>query len=105
MFGWQSTSTAVAESQANYITGGLNNFGGYSNPEVDKLYDQLLVETDDAEQKEIMKKIEVLLVNDAFGITLFQFPGVTAWSEKLEGVKTMAVSPTIFGNFWEWKMS
>ncbi|MCT1460177.1 ABC transporter family substrate-binding protein [Aestuariimicrobium sp. p3-SID1156] len=104
-FGWQSTSTAVAESQANYITGGLNNYGGYSNPEVDKLYDQLLVETDAAKQKELMIQIETKLVDDAFGLTIFQFPGISAWSEKIQGVSKMSISPTIFWNFWEWKVA
>ena len=46
LFGWQSTSTAVTESDANFRTGGGNNFYGYSNPEVDALYDELQVATE-----------------------------------------------------------
>lgn len=105
LFGWQSTGTTVAESQANYITGGQNNYGGYSNKEVDSLYDQLLTQTDPAKQLEITNKIESILVNDAFGVTIFQFPGVRGYSEKLSGVSAPPVSPTIFWNFWEWKLS
>src|SRR5262249_44027911 len=40
-FAWQSTSTAIGGSNANYITDGANNFYGYSNPEVDALFDEL----------------------------------------------------------------
>ena len=105
LFGWQSTGTAVTESEANYITGGLNNFSGYTNPEVDKLYDQLSVETDPGKQKDLIIKIETALVNDAFGVTIFQFPGITSYDEKLKNVKTMTISPTIFGNFWEWELA
>ena len=50
LFGWQSTSTAVTESDANYRTDATNNYYGYSNPEVDALYDALQTETDTAEQ-------------------------------------------------------
>lgn len=105
LFGWQSTSTAVAESQANYITNGQNNYGGYSNPEVDKLYDELLIETDPQRQKEITIEIEKLLVNDAFGVTIFQFPGVMAYDQSLKNVSKMTISPTIFWNFWEWEVA
>lgn len=31
LFGWQSTNTFALNSEATYITGGLNNFGGYSD--------------------------------------------------------------------------
>ena len=105
LFGWQSTSTAVAESQANYITGGQNNYTHYSNKKVDELYDQLLVETDAEKQKQLVIDIEKILVEDAFGVTIFQFPGIRAYSEKLQNVSAPAVSPTIFWNFWEWQLS
>lgn len=103
LFGWQSTSTAVTESEANFRTGGGNNFGGYSSKEVDGLYDKLVVSVDPAEQKALNEQIEKILVDDAFGITLFQFPTVTAYSSALTGVDPITLSPTIFWNFWEWK--
>ncbi len=102
LFGWQSTSTAVTESDANYRTGGGNNFGGYSNPEVDALFDELQVETDPDRQYEILLEVEQNLWADAFGTVLFQFPGVAAWNENVSGASTIALSPTIFWNYWEW---
>ncbi len=103
LFGWQSTSTAVTESDANYRTGATNNFYGYSNPEVDALYDALQTETDTAEQERILGEVEKHLVDDAFGVTIFQFPGVTAWNTaKIGNVQKISISPTIFYGFWEW---
>jgi len=103
LFGWQSTSTAVTESDANYRTGGGNNFYGYSNKTVDGLFDQLQVETDQAKQGEILGKVEAELVKDAFGVTLFQFPGVTAWNPaKIGNVSKLTIAPTIFYGFWQW---
>lgn len=105
LFGWQSTSTAVGESDANYRTKGLNNFYGYTNKKVDALFDDLQSELDPAKQKTILEQVEKLLVDDAFGITIFQFPQVTGVSNKLQGVDSISLSPTMFWNFWEWKLS
>lgn len=103
LFGWQSTSTAVTESDANYRTGGGNNFGGYSNEEVDALFDELQVETDVAAQGEILAQIEKFLTDDAFGVTLWQFPGVTAFNTNVTGIDPITISPTVFWNFWKWE--
>lgn len=105
IFGWQSTSTAVTESDANYRSTGLNNFYGYNNPAVDALYDELQVSTDPAEQQAILEKVEKALVDEAFGLTIFQFPGVSAWSTNLTGVDPIAIAPTILWNFWEWEIA
>ena len=105
LFGWQSPSTGVSESIANYQTGGQNNYGKYSDPQVDKLLDELKVTTDTARQTEILASVEMQLADDAFGITIFQFPEVTGISKKVQGVSSIPLSPNYFWNFWEWKVS
>lgn len=104
LFGWQSESTAVTEADANYRTGATNNYYGYTNPQVDALFDELQVETDPARQEEILADVEALLVQDAFGVTIFQFPGVTAWNtENISGVSKLSINPTIFYGYWDWE--
>ncbi len=104
LFGWQSESTAVTESEANYRTGGLNNYYGYSNPQVDALYDELQTETDESRQEEILTEIEKLIVEDAFSVTIFQFPGVTAWNpENISNVEKISINPTIFYGYPNWE--
>ncbi len=105
LFGWQSTSTGVAEVSANYLSDGQNNYGKYSNAEVDKLLKELDVTTDTARQLEILKAVEKQLVDDAFGITIFQFPEITGISKKIQNVSSIPLSPNYFWNFWEWKVS
>lgn len=105
LFGWQSSSTAVTSDQANYQTKGQNNFGGYNNPKVNELYKTLESTTDPAKQKEINIEVEKHLVEDAFGAPIFQFPNITAYSTKVEGVSSIKLSPTVFWNFWEWKVN
>jgi len=104
LFGWQSVSTAVSENDANYRTGGQNNFGKYSSKVVDGILDQLQTEIDPAKQAELLGQMEKQLVDDGFGLSIFQFPSVTAYSDKLTGVDPITIAPTIFWNFWEWKI-
>jgi peptide/nickel transport system substrate-binding protein len=105
LFGWQSTSTAVTAGNANFGTGEINNFYGYSNPEVDALQDELSVTTDPAEQERLLGEIEAHLVNDAFGVTIFQFPSVTAYRNTVTGITPITISPTVFYGFWDWSAS
>lgn len=103
LFGWQSTSLAVTEADANFRTDATNNFYGYSNEEVDALFDELQTETEADRQQEILREVEKHLWADAFGITIFQFPGVNAWNEQVTGVDPIPLSPTIFHGFWNWE--
>ncbi|MGC5617203.1 ABC transporter family substrate-binding protein [Georgenia sp. Z1491] len=103
LFGWQSTSTGATNAQASFYTDGINNFYGYSNPEVDALWDQIAVAVDTDEQAELLGQMEAHLVEDAFGLVLYQHPGLTAWnSDVVEEITPITMSPTIFWNFWEW---
>ena len=101
-FGWQSTSLGVTNSSATFRTGGINNLNYYSKPEVDDLLTELDTEIDPDRQIEIQLEIDRLLMDDAYGLTIFQFPGVTAYSDRVEGVDPGPLSPTIFWNIWVW---
>jgi peptide/nickel transport system substrate-binding protein len=87
------------------VTGGQNNYGGYSNPEVDALWAEVATNTDADKETELAIQIEQKLNQDAFGVNIFQFPGVVAHRDVLEGVSTIALSPTIFWNYWDWEIS
>lgn len=105
LFGWQSTSTFALNAEANFVTGGINNFGGYSSDEMDELWATLSTNTDPEVEKDLIIEIEAMLNEEGFSIPIFQFPGVTAWRSALEGVSFIPLSPTIFWNFWEWEIS
>ncbi len=79
LFGWQSTSTAVTESDANFRWApnpGVNNYGKYNNPAVDAALDKLQVSTDPEEQFQLQLEVEKNLWADGFGVTIFQFPAI-----------------------------
>ncbi|MEN9954456.1 MAG: hypothetical protein RLZZ41_120 [Actinomycetota bacterium] len=103
LFAWVSTSTSVSGSQGIFGTGAGNNLTGYGNAEVDALYKSLSTEFDPEVQKDLLTQIETLLWADAYGTTVFQHPGVTAYNKnKLSGVVPAPLSPNMFWNFWEW---
>jgi peptide/nickel transport system substrate-binding protein len=104
LFGWQTTAIAVADSAANFVTDGQNNFYGYSNETIDALYEELQATTDPARQDEILVEVESVLFEDAFGLPIFQFPQVTAFnSTYVSGVSDIPIAPTIFFNVWDWE--
>lgn len=104
-FAFSSTSTAVTGDEAIYRTAKGNNYSGYSNATVDKLFDDLSVTTDPAKQQEILAQIEKVLVDDAYGLSIFQFPGITGISNKITGIDPITISPLYFWNIWEWKLA
>jgi len=104
LFGWQTTAVAVADSEANFVTGGQNNYGHYSNEVVDSLYEELKATTDPAAQQQLLLEVEQQLWSDGFGVTIFQHPGITAYNGTyVSGVSDIAIAPTVFWNFWEWE--
>ena len=105
LFGWQSTSTAVGASGANFVTDGLNNFGGFSNERVDELLDELNSETEDAAQANILAEIEQILVEEGYGNTMFQHELIAGYDSRMTGVEPIPLAPTIFWNYWEWEMA
>ena len=105
LFGWQTTSLGVTNGPPpNYKTGGINNHSFYSNPEMDELVNQLETEFDAEKSLELQKEIDRVLWEDFYGVTIFQFPAVTAYdSTKIANISPSTLAPTIFWNIWDWE--
>ncbi len=105
LFGWQSTSLGVTNGPPpTFATEGINNLNFYSNPEMDALTAALSTEFDAAAQIEIQKEIDKLLWSDFYGVTLFQFPAVTAYDQtQIANIAPSTLAPTIFWNIWDWE--
>jgi peptide/nickel transport system substrate-binding protein len=104
LFGWQTTSLGVTNGPPpTFNTKGIENLNFYSDPAMDKLTDQLGKEFDSDKQIEIEKKIDKLLWSDFYGVTIFQFPAVTAYDPNaISGIAPSTIAPTIFWNIWDW---
>ncbi|MDZ8202165.1 ABC transporter family substrate-binding protein [Microbacterium sp. SSW1-59] len=102
IFAWASTSLALTGTDQYLGTGQPSNFGGYSNEIVDQRLKDLETELDEDEQIQIQIDVEKELWTDGYGITLYQFPGLTAWDKGVEGIAPAPLAPYYFWNFWEW---
>ena len=105
LFGWQSTSLGVTSSGPTFETGGINNMTFFSNAEADKVIKKLNGEFDPEKQIELQKQLDKIIWDNYYGVTVFQFPGVTAYNNKIEGVDPSILSPTIFWNIWDWSVA
>ena len=60
--------------------------------------------SDPAEQLTILSGDREEDVEDAIGITIFQFPAASIWNKDQDrGVDPAILSPTMFYGFWNWK--
>jgi peptide/nickel transport system substrate-binding protein len=105
LFGWQSTSLGVTNSLPTFVTAGINNLNFYSNERVDEIIAELNGTFDAETQIELQVEMDRLLWEDFYGVTIFQFPSVTAYSERVEGIDPSILAPTIFWNAWDWAVT
>jgi peptide/nickel transport system substrate-binding protein len=96
VFGWAG-SGLIASGQSIYITGGNQNYGKYTNPEVDRIWGELIQVTDPADALPLQIELEEQLWSNLYNVTLYANPGMTAWSSSVEGPQ---YNPTQYGGTW-----
>ncbi|TDN92473.1 ABC transporter family substrate-binding protein [Microbacterium sp. BK668] len=104
-FGWQTTALSVTDWTANFEEGGINNLSFYNNEEINALSQEISSEFDEERQMEIKMEADKILWNDFFGVTIFQFPSVTAFSDRVTNIDPSIIAPTIFWNAWDWEVT
>ncbi|WP_104192993.1 ABC transporter family substrate-binding protein [Cryobacterium sp. Y82] len=104
-YAWQSTSLGVTDSGPTFESGGINNHNFFSNADTDAAINKLNLEFDPAKQIELKQEIDKILWENFYGVTLFQFPGVTAFNDSVTGIDPSILAPTIFWNIWDWKLA
>jgi peptide/nickel transport system substrate-binding protein len=102
IFGWINPGVGVSGVPQIFKTGNGSNFNGFSDPEADKLMDQLIQTTDQSKQVDLEKQIDQKIWASSYGLPLFQSVGVDAYSDKVTGVKYMPNQTGVWWNFWEW---
>ena len=105
IFGWISSGVGSAGVPQIFSSTGGGNYSAYSNPEVDALATKLMVTTEAAEAEAIKRQIDTLLWADAYGLTLFQGPGLIVHSDSIGGVEYMPNQTGVWWNFWEWTVT
>ncbi|NYF10159.1 peptide/nickel transport system substrate-binding protein [Leifsonia sp. AK011] len=104
IYGWEVTSLGLIKGAPNtFATDGSTNRNFFSDPDVDALIDELVVEFDPARQTEILTEIDALVWGSFYGAPLYQNPTVTAFEQsKVTGISPSMLPPGLFWNVWEW---
>jgi peptide/nickel transport system substrate-binding protein len=96
LFSW-SASGRVAETEGVYVTGGKQNYGGYSDPDVDASWAQITKTIDEEQADELKVPLERALWTNPYNAPLYATPKVTAFVSTLHGP---VVNPTQSGITW-----
>src|SRR6266850_230022 len=76
----------------NYACGGVGNYNGYCNPEIDRLIEQQSMEADQEKRKRLFWEIERRLTEDDAKPLLYFGRGGNCWDPKLKGLTIMVNS-------------
>ena len=101
LFAWAG-SGQIASGKNIYATGQPQNYGEYSNEEVDAAWDTLAGSVDPEVHSEQVKIIEKLLWDDLFGIPLYAHPGIVAHSADIANVRNTATQTGAVWNAQQW---
>jgi len=84
MLGWSSTNTLDADAAIYSVLHSSDPYSTYSNPEVDAMLDEARSTTDEARRKELYKKIQEIVLEEAPRIFLYQENQYYGVSQKLD---------------------
>jgi peptide/nickel transport system substrate-binding protein len=76
----------------NYACGGVGNYNGYCNPEIDRLIEQQSIEADQEKRKQLVWEIERRLTEDDAKPLLYFGRGGNCWDPKVKGLTIMVNS-------------
>lgn len=105
LFGWEVRSLGFVNTLATFRSGGINNLNGYGNPAVDALLDELDGVLDSDRAREILLRIDALLIHDSYGVVFTHRPGVALHSDRVGRVTPGPLSSTVLWNVWDWTLT
>jgi peptide/nickel transport system substrate-binding protein len=104
LFAWAGSGLLLS-AEPQYVTGGGQNYGGYSNATVDEMWSQITQVTDPDDATPLKITAEEALWADPYNVVLYANPGLQAHSNHLIG---SVFNPTQYGPTWninEWTLS
>ncbi|WP_025158770.1 ABC transporter family substrate-binding protein [Leifsonia aquatica] len=102
LFGWISPGAGTTQLPQVFSTNGGGNYNRYTGTNDLALKSQTTLDTDALTKIEY--QIDKQTFADAYGLPLFQLPGVFATTSRVDGVKYNGGQSGPFWNFWEWSV-
>ena len=101
LVGWSGRIDPDGNLYSWFHTGGGNNQGAYSNPEVDRLLEEARTTTDQAKRKQLYDQAQKLLVADAAYIFINHPPSTEVASAKVHGYVLYPDNMPRFAAVWK----
>ena len=101
VFGWAG-SGLVASGQSIYISTGEQNYGGYNDTEVDRLWDEIVTATDSDQVIPLKTEMEQQLEETQYNVVLYANPNIAGYSSNLQGVELNPTQTGITWNAYSW---
>jgi peptide/nickel transport system substrate-binding protein len=101
-FAWVGTPFATSSNQPIFETGSAQNYGSYSNPQVDKMFEQAVAELDQAKAVELSNQIDQKLWEDMPTVPLYQKPTFLAYRTTFAGISDNTSNQGPFWNANTW---
>jgi peptide/nickel transport system substrate-binding protein len=96
-FAWVGNPFTVSGNRDTYVTGAGLNYGGFSDPEVDALFERATAELDPDRSAALANQIDRRLWEGLPSIPLYQRATILAWRDTLRNVSE---NPTTEGPLW-----
>lgn len=105
IFGWISPGVGNGTIPQIFASFGGSNFNKYANDTVDEIARTIPQTLDTDKIDEMTIEADTELFSDAYGLPLFQGPGLEAHTDRVEGITFMGNQTGVFWNFWEWTVA
>ncbi|HWU46745.1 MAG TPA: ABC transporter family substrate-binding protein [Humibacter sp.] len=102
IFGWINPGVGNAALPQLFQIGNPGNYNNYNDKQASDLAIQTQSTLDQSQLTDMKKQIDALTFKDAYGLPLFQLPGLFATNSKLKGVKWFGGQTGIVWNIWDW---
>ena len=102
LFGWISPGAGTTQLPQVFSTAGGGNYNRYTGTNDLAVKSQTTLDKD--ELVTIENQIDKQTFADAYGLPLFQLPGVFGVNARVDGVKYNGGQSGPFWNFWEWSV-
>jgi peptide/nickel transport system substrate-binding protein len=89
MLAWSGRTDPDGNLYIFHKSGAPQNYGGYSNPQVDKFLDEARIKNDPKERKALYEKVAETLLSEGSVLYLYHRRVLIAHTNKLEGYRQM----------------
>lgn len=95
---WSGRADPIGNMYSHFVTKGGNNFGAYSNPEVDKQLEIARTSLNRDERIRAFHAAQKIISDDAPVVFLYHEPWIRAWTKKLQNYKPISDGLARFGD-------